>query len=63
MTTVLLLDSKELSFPGLHALKAAIRQYSTVANAQPKPFRWTKTADDILASVARYCQHASETGH
>jgi hypothetical protein len=63
VTTVLLLDRKEFSFPGQHALKAAIRQYITVAKAQPKPFRWTKTADDILASVARYCQHASETGH
>ena len=63
VTTVLLLDSNEFCFLGPHALKAAIRQYITVANAQPKPFRWTKTADDILASVARYCQHASETGH
>ena len=52
VTTVLLLDSKELCFPGQHALKTAIRQYSTVTNAQPKPFRWTKTADDILARVA-----------
>lgn len=57
VTTVLLLDSKEFSFPGQHALKAAIRQYISVTNAEPKPFRWTKTADDILASMARFCQH------
>ena len=46
--TVLLLDSKKCCFPGQLALKAAIRQYITVTNAQPKPFRWTKTADDNL---------------
>lgn len=45
------------------ALQATIRQYITVTNAQPKPFRWTKTADDILAGVARFCQRTSETGH
>ena len=26
-------------------------------NADPKPFRWTKSADDILARVARSCSH------
>jgi hypothetical protein len=25
-------------------------------NADPKPFRWTKSADDILASVGRFCR-------
>jgi len=34
------------------ALEAAIRQYIAVSNADPKPFVWTKTADEILASVA-----------
>jgi hypothetical protein len=24
-------------------------------NADPKPFRWVKSADDILASVKRFC--------
>ena len=24
-------------------------------NAAPRPFRWTKTADDILASIERFC--------
>jgi hypothetical protein len=24
-------------------------------NADPKPFRWTKSADDILASIERFC--------
>jgi transposase len=45
------------------ALEAAIRQYITVTNETPKPFVWTKTADEILASVARFCHRISETGH
>jgi hypothetical protein len=32
------------------ALEAAIAAYIDARNADPKPFRWTKTADDILAS-------------
>lgn len=49
--------------PSVRALKAAIREYITVTNTDPKPFTWTKTADEILASVARFCQRTSETGH
>jgi hypothetical protein len=45
------------------ALEAAIRQYIAVTNADPKPFVWTKTADEILASVARFCHRISGTGH
>jgi transposase len=45
------------------ALEAAIRHYIAVTNADPKPFVWTKTADEILASVARFCHRTSGTGH
>ena len=38
------------------ALEAAIMDYIDVRNADPKPFRWTKTADDILAAIARFCR-------
>jgi transposase len=38
------------------ALEAAITAYLDARNADPKPFRWTKTADDILASIARFCR-------
>jgi hypothetical protein len=44
-------------------LEAAIRQYLDVTNKDPKPFVWTKTADEILASVARFCHRISGTGH
>ncbi len=37
-------------------LEAAIESYIDARNADPKPFRWTKSADDILASVERFCQ-------
>ena len=44
-------------------LEAAIREYLSVHNDNPKPFVWTKTADQILASVARFCQRISDSGH
>ena len=49
--------------PSVQALNAAIRDYIAVTNRHPTPFRWTKTAEEILASVARFCQRTSETGH
>ncbi len=45
------------------ALEAAIENYIAVTNEQPKPFIWTKSADEILASVARFCQRTSDSGH
>lgn len=44
-------------------LIAAIKRYLTLTNATPKPFVWTKTADEILASVARFCHRISDSGH
>ncbi|HEV8259503.1 MAG TPA: IS630 family transposase, partial [Burkholderiales bacterium] len=46
-----------------HELEFAIRRYVEATNAHPKPFIWTKTADEILASVARFCQRISNSGH
>jgi transposase len=37
-------------------LEAAITAYLDARNANPKPFRWTKSADDILAAIARFCR-------
>jgi hypothetical protein len=36
-------------------LETAIRACLDAVNADPKPFRWTKSADDILAAVKRFC--------
>jgi transposase len=41
----------------------AIKRYLSLTNENPKPFIWTKTADEILASVARVCQRISNSGH
>ncbi len=45
------------------ALEDAIRLYLTVYNEDPKPFVWVKSADDILASIARFCLRTSEAAH
>ena len=45
------------------ALHARIYGYLAQHNKHPKPFIWTKTADEILASVARFCQRTSNSGH
>ena len=37
-------------------LEAAIREFIDAHHANPKPFVWTKTADEILASIARFAQ-------
>ena len=44
-------------------LERAIRDYIDIRNRHPKPFVWTKTADDILASIERFCRRTSESGH
>jgi transposase len=51
------------AFTSVGDLEAAILAYVAETNADPKPFVWTKTADDILASVARFCQRTSNSGH
>lgn len=44
-------------------LETAIRGYIEATNHHPKPFIWTKTADEILASVGRFCKRISDSGH
>jgi hypothetical protein len=42
-------------FRSVAELEKAIEAYIEANNADPRPFRWTKTADDILASIQRFC--------
>ena len=42
------------SHESVKELRAAIVEYVDAHNDDPKPFRWTKSADDILASLARF---------
>jgi len=45
------------------ALEDAIRLYLATHNEEPKPFVWIKTAEEIFASIQRFCLRTSETGH
>jgi transposase len=51
------------SFRSVAALEGTIEEYLEYRNQNPKPFVWTATADDILASLGRLCKRISETGH
>lgn len=42
-------------------LERDIRNFIERHNENPKPFRWTKSADEILASVRRFCQATERT--
>ena len=44
-------------------LVASIRTWITNWNDEPKPFVWHKTADEILDSLANYCNRISDSGH
>ena len=44
-------------------LERAIKDYIRIANHNARPFVWTKTADEIFANVARFCQRISDSGH
>jgi transposase len=44
-------------------LEEAIEHYLAVTNEAPRPFVWHKTADEILAAVARFCHRISGSRH
>jgi len=44
-------------------LEDPIRQYLNTYNENPKPFIWTKTADDILATIERFCLRIPDSKH
>ena len=45
------------------ALENDVRAWITAWNESPKPFAWTKTAEEILDSLARYIARISGAGH
>lgn len=59
LTLVCELTRKQLR-RGVHTstaqLEADIKNFIERHNENPKPYRWTKSADDILASDKRFCQ-------
>jgi transposase len=49
------------AFRSVKELEAAIREYIDVHNEDPKPFQWTRTADQILDSISRYARRTLAT--
>ena len=44
-------------------LELAVERYLETTNKHATPFKWTKTADQILATVARFCKRINDSGH
>ena len=44
-------------------LNADIRTWIDTWNDNPRPYVWTKTADQILASIGNYCTRINNSGH
>ena len=44
-------------------LERSIRSWIEIWNDDPRPFVWTKTADEILDTIANYCQRINDSGH
>jgi transposase len=60
------LTSKKLrrgAHRSVHALNADIRAWIETWNNDPKPYVWTKTADQILESIATYCTRINDSRH
>jgi len=58
---------RRASFRSTYELEAAIKDYLKENNRNPKPFVWTKSADQILQAVARFCRRiinaTPDSGH
>jgi transposase len=51
------------SHRSVRELEQSIRQWVAAWNDTPRPFVWTKTADEILNTIAAYCQQINDSGH
>ena len=50
-------------FCSLGELTIALEGWIKTWNASARPFRWTKTADQIIDRICRYCSRISGPGH
>src|SRR5712675_3078350 len=50
-------------FCSLDELTAALEDWIKTWNASARPFKWTKTADQIIDRICRYCSRISGPGH
>jgi hypothetical protein len=44
-------------------IERAIKDYLRTHNEDPRRFTWTKTADQILDSIRRFCMRTSDSRH
>jgi transposase len=44
-------------------LERSIQSWIQAWNEHPRPFIWSKTADEILDTIATYCQRINNSGH
>jgi transposase len=51
------------SHRSVRQLNTDIRAWIETWNDNPRPFVWTKTADEILETIARYCKRINDSGH
>jgi transposase len=51
------------AFKNVKSLEAAIEGYLAEHNDDPKPFKWTATADSIFKKLEKVCQRTSNSGH
>lgn len=51
------------SFRSTRQLERDVNRYIDASNESPTPFVWSKTADEILDSVKRFCLHTSDSHH
>jgi len=54
---------KRGSHRSVQELEEAIRKFIAAHNQQPAPFRWTKSADRILASISRFATQTRDTNN
>ena len=60
------LTSKKLqrsSHTSVQRLERDLREWLDVSNEAPRPLVWTKTADEILSKLARFCVRTCDSGH
>jgi transposase len=54
---------KRATHRSVRALNTDIRAWIETWNEDPRPYVWTKTADQILDSIARYCERINDSRH
>jgi transposase len=51
------------SHRSVRELEQSIRHWVATWNDAPRPFVWTRTADEILDTIAAYCQRINDSAH